>query len=106
MLCPRHRLRAAPHVACGLVHPNGWVLECDGLPPVSWVTAVFAGGTHATAPALRFGNISTSPVAVKQPTQYREELNYRVDMHSRSGYSGSPVFVYRTPGNTLEWAVR
>jgi len=36
-------------VACRLVHPSGWVLECDGLPPASWVTAVLAGGTHATA---------------------------------------------------------
>lgn len=33
--------------ACRLLHPNGWVLECDGLPPASWVTAVLAGGTHA-----------------------------------------------------------
>ena len=36
-------------VACRLVHPSGWVLECDGLPPTSWVTAVLAGGEHATA---------------------------------------------------------
>lgn len=36
-------------VACRLVHPSGWVLEGDGLPPASWVTAVLAGGTHATA---------------------------------------------------------
>jgi hypothetical protein len=35
-------------VACRLVHPSGWVLECDGLPPASWVTAVL-GGSHATA---------------------------------------------------------
>lgn len=36
-------------VTCRLVHPNGWVLECDGLPPASWVAAVLAGGAHATA---------------------------------------------------------
>jgi len=35
-------------VACRLVHPSGWVLECDGLPPPSWVTAVLVGGAHAT----------------------------------------------------------
>src|SRR6185312_5356163 len=35
-------------VACRLVHPNGWVLECDGLPPARWVTAVLAAGdAHA-----------------------------------------------------------
>jgi len=36
-------------VACRLVHPSGWVLECEGLPPPSWVTEVLGGGAHATA---------------------------------------------------------
>lgn len=36
-------------VACRLVHPSGWVLECDGLPPASWMAAVVAGATHAAA---------------------------------------------------------
>jgi len=35
-------------VACRFVHPSGWVLECDGLPPASWVTSVLVGGAHAT----------------------------------------------------------
>ena len=30
-----------------LVHPGGWVLECDGLPPAAWIAAVFAGEAHA-----------------------------------------------------------
>jgi hypothetical protein len=34
-------------MACRLVHPSGWVFECGGLPPASWMTAVLAGGTHA-----------------------------------------------------------
>ena len=55
-------------------------------------------------PAVRFGNISTLPVPVVQPNGYTG-LCYCVDMHSRTGYSGSPVFIYRTPGNTLEWAM-
>lgn len=38
--------KSAP-VACRLVHPSGWVLECEGLPPVSWMVAVVAGGVHA-----------------------------------------------------------
>jgi len=40
---------AAPStpMACRLVHPSGWVLECDGLPPTSWVVAIVAGGIHA-----------------------------------------------------------
>jgi hypothetical protein len=43
---------AAPgstRVACRLVHPSGWVLECDGLPPASWMAAIVAGGVHAAA---------------------------------------------------------
>jgi hypothetical protein len=54
-------------------------------------------------PAVRFGNISTYPVPITQPTGYDKGVGYCVDMHSRTGYSGSPVFVYRTPGNSLEW---
>ena len=39
--------RGSPTVACRLVHPSGWVLECDDLPPASWVTSVLVGGAHA-----------------------------------------------------------
>jgi hypothetical protein len=35
-------------VAYRLVHPSGWVVECGGLPPASWMIAVLAGGAHAT----------------------------------------------------------
>jgi hypothetical protein len=34
-------------VRCRLVHPGGWVLECDGLPPAVWIAAVLSGGAHA-----------------------------------------------------------
>jgi hypothetical protein len=34
-------------VACRLLHPSGWVVECGGFPPASWMAAVLAGGTHA-----------------------------------------------------------
>lgn len=34
-------------MACRLVHPSGWVFECGGLPPASWMIAVLAGGAHA-----------------------------------------------------------
>lgn len=36
-------------MACRLVHPSGWVLECGGFPPASWMAAVLAGGAHAAA---------------------------------------------------------
>jgi hypothetical protein len=55
---------------------------------------------HATnMPAVRFGNISAMPTAgIVQPTMSKLE-SYVLDMHSRTGYSGSPVFVYRTFGS-------
>jgi hypothetical protein len=59
---------------------------------------------RVNVPALRFGNISTLPVPVIQPNRYTGP-SYCVDMHSRTGFSGSPVFVFRTPGNSLEWAL-
>jgi len=55
-------------------------------------------------PALRFGNISTFPIKVEQSATGYPGLSYCIDMHSRTGYSGSPVFVYRTLGSTLQWA--
>ena len=36
-------------VTCRLLHPGGWVLECDGLPPATWIAAVLAGEAHAAS---------------------------------------------------------
>jgi hypothetical protein len=52
-------------------------------------------GGPVNLPSLRFGNISVMPTLIKQPTNAIRP-SYCIDMHSRSGYSGSPVFVYRT----------
>ena len=41
--------RGSAVVACRLVHPSGWVLECDRLPPAAWMATVLAGEAHATA---------------------------------------------------------
>ena len=38
---------AGTPMACRLVHPSGWVFECGGLPPASWMAAVLSGGIHA-----------------------------------------------------------
>lgn len=54
-------------------------------------------GGDSNVPSVRFGNISVMPQIVEQPTGGREE-SYILDMHSRTGYSGSPVFAYRTHG--------
>ena len=36
-------------IRCRVLHTSGWVLECDGLPPASWVAAVVMGGAHAAS---------------------------------------------------------
>jgi hypothetical protein len=58
-------------------------------------------GGPVNKPAVRFGNISVMPTAIEQPTKTMADA-FCIDVHSRSGYSGSPVFVYRTPGYDLE----
>ena len=56
---------------------------------------------NRNVPSVRFGNISMDPALLEQPNEQFAE-SYCLDMHSRSGYSGSPVYVYRTPGYDLE----
>ncbi len=60
-------------------------------------------GVTTNVPSARFGNISMLPnpnATIEQPTSYQGE-SYVVDMHSRDGFSGSPVYVYRTFGSDL-----
>jgi hypothetical protein len=58
-------------------------------------------GGPTNRPSVRFGNISILPSPIIQPNG-RMADSFCIDLHSRSGYSGSPVFVYRTPGYDLE----
>ncbi len=62
-------------------------------------------GGPTNSPAVRFGNISVMPTPIVQPNGYRGR-SYCIDLHSRTGYSGSPVFVFRTPGNDLDESFR
>jgi hypothetical protein len=55
-------------------------------------------GIEENCPSMRFGNISMMKANQIQPTGCKEP-SIVVDMHSRTGYSGSPVFVYRTHGS-------
>jgi hypothetical protein len=55
-------------------------------------------GAETNRPALRFGNISIMNANIRQKTGYRGP-SIVVDMHSRTGFSGSPVFAYRTSGS-------
>lgn len=34
-------------MACRLVHPSGWVIECGSFPPADWLASILAGGAHA-----------------------------------------------------------
>jgi len=61
-----------------------------------------------SSPSCRFGNISTAPISIPTSATNRHNYhgkNYCIDMHSRTGYSGSPVFVHRTPGDDLDWII-
>jgi hypothetical protein len=58
-------------------------------------------GGPINRPSARFGNISVMPFPIKQPNGYMAD-SYCIDLHSRTGYSGSPVFLYRTATYDLE----
>jgi hypothetical protein len=53
-------------------------------------------GKLVNVPSVRFGHLSMMPLAIRHPSGYDQE-SFAVEMLSRPGYSGSPVYVYRTP---------
>jgi hypothetical protein len=57
-------------------------------------------GGSTNMPTVRFGNISAMPTPIALENWPKRDL-YCIDMHSRSGYSGSPVIVFRTFGQDL-----
>ena len=61
-------------------------------------------GKTVNRPAIRFGNISVDPAPVPETANGASIPYYCLDMHSRTGFSGSPVFAYRTPGTDLAQA--
>lgn len=61
-------------------------------------------GKGINIPSARFGHISMLPdsrALIRQPTAYHG-VSYLIDIHSRAGFSGSPVYVYRTFGSDLK----
>jgi hypothetical protein len=61
-------------------------------------------GTTTNVPSARFGHVSMLPdesARIVQKSTGYEGVSYVLDMHSRTGFSGSPVFVYRTFGADL-----
>ena len=60
-------------------------------------------GDTINTPAVRFGNISLMPSEMEF-SKYGHDYSgkyYCLDMRSRTGFSGSPIFVYRTSTNDL-----
>lgn len=60
-------------------------------------------GRTTNIPKARFGHVSMLPnerAPIRQPTGYEGE-SFVVDAHSRSGFSGSPVFLYTNPLSDL-----
>jgi hypothetical protein len=57
-------------------------------------------GGQTNRPAARFGHISVLPAPIIQSNHVKAD-SFCIDMHSRTGHSGSPVFVYRTPGTDI-----
>ncbi|GLK56333.1 hypothetical protein JOD31_002369 [Methylopila capsulata] len=57
-------------------------------------------GGKVNKPSVRFGNISMMHSKLINPTDKFSDM-LCVDLRCRGGYSGSPVFVYRTPGFDL-----
>lgn len=72
----------------------------------SFMMGLFADhrGRKGDTPLARFGNVSmlaSKDALVSYETDRRLYERHIVDMHSRDGYCGSPVFVYRTFGADL-----
>lgn len=58
-------------------------------------------GRNQNRPSIRFGNISMMPEPIQNNVIRKDQLSYAVEMRSRTGFSGSPVAVYRMPGTSL-----
>jgi hypothetical protein len=59
-------------------------------------------GVATNSPAARFGNISIMLQRIEQPTGSGAP-SFVIDLHSRTGFSGSPVFVYRNAAMDLRF---
>jgi hypothetical protein len=53
-------------------------------------------GLLTNVPSVRFGHLSMPPLAIRHPSG-NQQISFAVEMLSRPGYSGSPVYVYRVP---------
>jgi hypothetical protein len=56
-------------------------------------------GIETNTPAVRFGHISIMDAKIKQESTGYFGRSIIIDVHSRTGFSGSPVFIFRTTGS-------
>ncbi|MBY0511027.1 MAG: serine protease [Rhodospirillaceae bacterium] len=62
-------------------------------------------GETTNRPAIRFGHISINQAPIPTAAFRKPVATYCLDTNSRTGYSGSPVWVYRTPFTDLQTMV-
>lgn len=83
------------------------LVHAIGIGENGFMLGLFTGnpGKNRNLVAARFGNVAlmaNDDAPIKQENgAYRPA--HLFDMRSRGGFSGSPVFVYRTPGDDLRW---
>jgi hypothetical protein len=53
-------------------------------------------GLLTNVPSVRFGHLSMGELGIQHPAGH-QQMSFAVEMLSRPGYSGSPVYVYRVP---------
>ncbi len=59
-------------------------------------------GRRDNLSAARFGSISIMPEPIWNKAVLKDQESFGVEMRSRTGFSGSPVIVYRTPATILD----
>lgn len=59
-------------------------------------------GGLTNVPSVRFGNVAVMPQNIKQPTGAADLPSFILDLHSRTGFSGSPVYVFYSQTKTRQ----
>lgn len=60
------------------------------------------GKAQTNLPILHTGIISMLPLgSIRNPHTKKDESDFLIEVHSRGGYSGSPVFVYAMPADQV-----
>jgi hypothetical protein len=105
-LTPEHDYTALEMASWRITEANERELEIGPADDVFIVGRfVDYDGVETNAPAVRFGHISIMDATIRQETGYLGR-SIVLDMHSRSGFSGSPVFVFRTLGSEFLTAAK